>query len=374
MIIEEIMKCGAVRWERVMQEALHAPSIGYYRGGVQQIGRGGDFYTSVSVGPFFGELLGVFIARVWRALGSPEGLTLIEQGAHDGSLAADVLRGLRKNEPSLFAAARLVIVEPDDDMKAVQCATLEQFRGKLHHVLSWDDLVTVPEHAVIYCNELPDAMPVCRVRHTSEGWRELGVTLGAHDDFEFVEMDLGRPELADELQRAAGIFPEGYETDVNLSMLRWIRELSCARFHGAALILDYGLTMEEYFSPERNKGTLRRYRNHRCDDRVLENLGECDLTAHVNFTRLAQEAAMHGMNVFEFIEQGRFLSALAAGHWAKSSSPPDAATQRQFHALTHPGIMGCSFHALALAKGIEPEKLASGEQIASASRRLEIAI
>jgi SAM-dependent MidA family methyltransferase len=361
---------GALPWAEVMRLALYEPGAGYYRRGVRRIGRGGDFYTSVSVGPVFGELLGVFAARVWRALGEPDPFTLIEQGAHDGTLAADVLGALERDEPSLFTAVRYQIVEPDETHRAAQRATLGALARKLSHAEELGALAETPEHAVFLCNELPDAMPVHRVRFSEGRWHEMHVRAADDGGFEFVPGKLSSPRLVAELGKPGAPIPDGFTTEINLAMLDWIGELAAARFRGAVLVLDYGHPAEDSFSPERGAGSLRRYRAHRSDDRVLEDLGECDLTAHVNFTRLAQAAEDGGLEVVEFIEQGRFLTRLLAESAAGRGVARDAAWLRQFHSLTHPGIMGRSFQALVLGKGVAPGKLGTPETRAAARRRL----
>jgi SAM-dependent MidA family methyltransferase len=173
--------------------------------------------------------------------------------------------------------------------------------------------------------------------------------------FEFVPDALSSAELAAEVARLPADLPEGYTTEVNLAALAWMRELAAARFRGAVCVADYGLDAAELYVPERPEGTLRRYRQHQMDDAVLEDLGECDLTTHVNFTRLIEVAEECGLRLRSYEHQGRFLGRLALP-WLASleGRPPGAATQallRQYQSLTHPGIMGRSFRMVLLEKG-----------------------
>ena len=340
---------GRLPWAQVMRLALYEPGLGYYRRGVRRIGRGGDFFTSVSVGPVFGELLAVFIAQVWRAMGEPKDFAIVEQGAHDGQLACDILGALQRRHPDVFRSLRLMIIEPDAPLREAQCKTLNAFTSQVVQVSSWDSLTNLPENSVFICNELPDAMPVHLVKRTAAGWTELHLQTDATDGFAFVPAPLSSKQLTEECVRLGDDFLDGQIVEINLDMLEWVRQISCS----VALILDYGLPANELFSPERVNGTLRRYRGHRCDDRVLEELGECDLTAHVNFTRLAQEAEDAGFAVDEFIEQGRFLTRLGAPLLSDASFKPDAVWLRQFQTLTHPGMMGRAFHALVLTKNAD---------------------
>lgn len=340
---------GRLPWAEVMRLALYEPSLGYYRCGVRRIGRGGDFFTSVSVGPVFGELLAVFIAQVWRALGEPSDFAIIEQGAHDGQLACDMLDALQRRHPDVFRSLRLMIIEPDAPLREAQCKTLNAYASRVVHSTGWGSLTDIPEKSVFICNELPDAMPVHLVQHNADGWSELHVQSDAAAGFAFVPAPLSSKQLTEECDRLGDDFPDGQIVEINLDMLEWVRQISCS----VALILDYGLPAKELFFPERINGTLRRYRGHQCDDRVLEELGECDLTAHVNFTRLAQEAEDAGFAVEKFIEQGRFLTRLGAHLLSDASCKPDAVWLRQFQTLTHPGMMGRAFHALVLTKNAD---------------------
>ncbi len=359
---------GSLSWAEVMQIALYEPGAGYYRRGVRRIGRSGDFYTSVSTGPVFGELLGSFIEQAWRATGAPLDFAIIEQGANDGTLAVDILRELQRMSPELFANVQYMIVEPDDAHRVTQRETLGIFANKLSHVDNPAALAEAPEHAVFLCNELPDAMPVHRVQFTGGGWREMHVRVTQSGRLEFFPGPLSSTQLADELFHIRFALPEGFITEVNLAMLDWLRKLAAAHFRGPILIFDYGHSAEDYFAPERRDGSLRRYQAHQTDDRVLENLGECDLTTHVNFTRLAQQALDCGLEISEFIEQGRFLTRLLAGSKSSSDAPRSAVWQRQFHSLTHPGIMGRVFQALVLDK--KPGAANPATQNMAARRRL----
>lgn len=361
---------GSLPWAEVMRIALYEPGAGYYRRGVRRIGRGGDFYTSVSVGPAFGELLGLFVERAWRAAGSPGKFAIIEQGAHDGTLARDILGGLQRGAPELCRGVTYVIVEPDAAHRAAQRETLGDLAGKLSHADHPAALADLPANAVFLCNELPDAMPVHRVQFTSGSWRELHVRAAESGGLEFFPAAPPSARLAGELPKFPGEPPEGFITEVNLEMLDWMRALAAARFSGPVLILDYGHGAEDSFVQHPAGGSLRRYRGHRSDERVLEDLGECDLTAHVNFTRLAQEALECGMELVEFIEQGRFLSRLLAESEPAAHAMRDAAWLRQFQTLTHPGIMGRAFHALVLGKDMGPAGRAAPETTRAARRRL----
>jgi SAM-dependent MidA family methyltransferase len=337
-------------WAQVMDLALYHPEHGYYAGKPRRVGRSGDFYTAVSVGPLYGQLLAAVAAEVWQSLGAPGDFTLIEQGAHDGQLAEDLWRGWpHETKP------RYLIVEPQAGYREVQRARLQPLMGER---VAWvESLLELgvgralcSPTAFFLSNELPDAFPVHRVRWSGGQWRELAVT----PDHVWVEVDIADPDVGAEIQRLPTDLPEGYTTEVHPASVQWMESLARAPFRGAVLIADYGYEAPEYYAPERSDGTLRRYQTHRTDGEVLKDLGRCDLTAHINFTRLIEVAEDAGLTVRQFQDQGRFLTH-AATPWLRSleGRVPDAATLgllRQFQSLTHPGHMGAAFRLLCLDK------------------------
>ena len=360
-----------IPWCDVMQLALYEPGIGYYRKGVRQIGRGGDFFTSVSVGPVFGELLTIYCAQVWEALGCPADFAIIEQGANDGTLARDILETAARDHTELFASMQYWIAEPDMETRRVQKSVVgEKYADRIRHVAAPVDLKNGLKHALFLCNELLDAFPGHRIRFDGARWLEQHVCLAEDGRLTFVDAPISDAALISETDKIGVDFPSGYTTELNLEMLHWMRSVADSTFTGSILILDYGLPASELFSESRYEGTLRRYHQHHSDDRVLESLGECDLTAHVNFTRLAQEAQSCGLGVTEFIEQGRFLTKLTSWKIKNSSAPLKPDWIRQFQTLTHPSHLGMSFHALALEKGKNLSADPTAGNQAAALRRL----
>lgn len=339
---------------QVMEIALYHHEHGYYGPGPRRIGRQGDFFTSVSVGPLFGRLLARRAVAEWEAQGKPEDFAIIEQGAHDGQLAEDVLEVVVKAGLPL----RYLIVEPNPRYRAAQRQRLEANGDRVRWVESLEELQSGPAHGFFLCNELPDAFPVHRVSWTGETWQELYVETDDSEFFRFVPGGLSSSTLREEISRlppeAADLQP-GHTLEINLAMLIWIRNLAQTAFRGSIFIADYGLDAEEFLFESRAEGTLRRYHQHRMDDRVLENLGECDLTTHINFTRLIEEAARHGLTKREYDLQGRVLLRMAMP-WLQSleGQPMNMSIAGQLQSLTHPAFMGRSFRCLILDKAATP--------------------
>lgn len=342
---------GRLPFEQVMEMALYHPVHGYYGPGPRRIGRQGDFFTSISVGPLFGRLLAQQAVAEWETQGRPEGFAIIEQGAHDGQLALDVLEGVGKAGLPLH----YIIVEPNPHYREAQRQRLEAYGNRVRWVENLAELQSGPANAFFLCNELPDAFPVHLVRWSGETWQELYVERDGTEAFRFVPGDLSSAELQEEISRrppqeTADLKP-GHTLEINLAMLDWILALAQAAFRGSIFIADYGLDAEEFLFESRAEGTLRRYYQHRMDDRVLENLGECDLTTHINFTRLIEEAARHGLTQREYDLQGRTLLRMAMP-WLQSmeGQPMNLSIAGQLQSLTHPAFMGRSFRCLILDK------------------------
>lgn len=335
---------GRLSFAEVMELALYHSEYGYYGPGPRRIGRKGDFYTSVSVGPLFGKLLALRALSEWQALGEPADFTIVEQGAHDGQLAEDILNALEGKK------LHYLIVEPNPRYRVAQ---VERLGDRVQWVDSLAALQSGPLYAFFLCNELPDAFPVHRVRWNGERWKELFVEADGTEAFRFVQGDCSCGELDEEVKHLPRDLESGHTLEINLAMLAWIRELAQAAFRGTIFIADYGLDEEEFFADSRADGTIRRYRQHQMDGCVLEDLGECDLTTHINFTRLIEEAARHGLKQREYDLQGRVLGRMALP-WLQDHEgrPLDAATMRQFQSLTHPAFMGRSFRCLILDKAV----------------------
>ena len=343
ILLDRLASFPCLTFAEVMELALYHPEHGYYGPGPRRIGRSGDFYTAVSVGPLYGRLLATLAGQVCEELGNPTGFTVIEQAAHDGQLAEDIL------EASAFD---YLIVEPNPRYEAVQREKLSRFGGRVRWVSSLTGVPDLP--ALFVCNELPDAMPVHLVRWNGEAWLELQVVADPAGTLSFIQGPLSSPELAAEAALLPRDLTDGYTTEIGLAALDWMRELAASKFHGAVFIADYGFDHDELYAPERSTGTLRRYHAHQADDRVLEGLGECDLTAHIHFTRLIETAEAAGMKQRAYEHQGRYLGKLGLPWLATlEGRAPDAATQallRQYHSLTHPAFLGRSFRTVVFNK------------------------
>ncbi|MFN0068961.1 MAG: class I SAM-dependent methyltransferase [Limisphaerales bacterium] len=354
LIREEIRRHGPLTFARFMELALYAPGAGYYERPESTPGRGGDFFTSVSVGPLFGKLLAWQFVR-WLPREGP--VQLVECGAHDGRLAADVLDALAAHEPAAAARLRYWIVEPSPARRAWQ----ERMLGAHRAAVCWYDRIEdVPAGAVrgvIFSNELLDAFPVHRLRWDADvrGWREWLVDWA---ETRFVWRPGPTAGVADGLlpdEELAACLPDGFTREWCPAAERWWRTAAMALDEGRLATFDYGAEEEELLLPGHEAGTVRAYLRHRRLDDPLSRPGRCDLTAHVNFTRLRAAGEQAGLDTEEYTSQGRFLTGALARLLRGGGTLAEALMRqaRGLQTLTHPGQMGASFRVLVQRRGME---------------------
>ncbi|HEX2746922.1 MAG TPA: SAM-dependent methyltransferase, partial [Verrucomicrobiales bacterium] len=330
----------------------------YYAKGPGRTGRSGDFFTSVSTGPVFGELLAGQFYEVWEQLGRPAAFTVVERGASDGAFARDVLTWASAERPDFAAALHYRIDEPLAALEAAQREALAEFGDRVQ----WGMAEGVT--GVFFANELLDAIPFRRVRWTGSQWRELSVGLDGAGNLTWVETE---PLDRATVRRLAALgmdFPAGYTTEIAPAVASEMRLAASSLKQGVLFLIDYGYTSGDYYHPGRTTGTLRCYRAHKAHEDPFDAVGETDITAHVDFSFAARAAVAAGCTVAGFLDQGRFLTGAAAATLSRMEGrAPDARASkwlRQFQTLSHPGQMGRSFHVLALGKSLPPDFQLSG--------------
>jgi len=365
----EIAVRGAISFARFMELALYCPDCGFYEKENDTIGRRGEFYTSVSVGSVFGDLLAFQFAEWLDELrGADCRLRIVEAGAHDGQLARDILIWLRERRARLFERIEYCILEPSACRREWQRRKL----GVLAARVRWFDDIDARQpqtgdsadafpdlrfvSGVIFCNELLDAVPVHRLGWDAKrrDWFEWGVAI---DDGNFgwarmpkVSHDsLLTPRVPPEL---LDVLPPDFTTEICPAAECWWRAVASRLKRGRLLTIDYGLSAEEFFAPQRADGTLRAYYRHRLSTDVFANIGDQDLTAHVNFSSIQAAGQSAGLKTESLETQARFLTGIARRAWADGSGfgPWTSAQTRQFQTLTHPEHLGRPFRVLVQAK------------------------
>ena len=354
-IREEIQNAGAISFARFMELALYCPETGYYEKNRDNVGRQGDFITSVSVGSLFGEMLAFQFAEWLEELRTADcELRIIEAGAHDGKLAADILNWLQTHRPKLFLQVEYWILEPSSFRQAWQRETLTRFASHVRWFAGFDDLKHKTQSkklvGIVFGNELLDAFPVHRFGWDAKGkkWFEWGVTL-AGEKLAWLKMPnlqfaICHPQLE-------AVLPDGYIVENSPAAEHWWRAAAAALTRGKLLAIDYGFSAEERFSPARVDGTLRAYHRHQVSDDLLAYPGEQDLTAHVNFNAIDKAGQEAGLKTEQFCTQPQFLTRiLQKGVADKTFASLDAKQIRQFQTLTHPEHLGRAFRVLVQAR------------------------
>ncbi len=344
---------GTIGFDEFMATVLYDPERGYYAAADSRTGRGGDFFTSVSVGPVFGRLLAAQCAEMWEALGRPADFTLVEQGANDGQLMADILTALERDHPE--CVPRAIIIEPLRSRRDAQKKMLQRWADRLVHVASETELE--PFTGVFLANELLDAFPVKLLANENGSWieRRVGNDGGR---FAFAEAPLDDVQILSEANRWP--LPENggrFCTEFAPGLEAWMTAIASKLVRGWLLFIDYGHPEAARYHPARAGGTLAAYRNHQRQGDPLVDPGVQDLTSHVDFTRVARLAEESGLKLAGFTDQHHALAALAARVFPPmQESAPDTAVAREMRALRqllHPESMGTSFKFLALSNGTD---------------------
>ena len=346
-IRERIRRDGPLSVAAYMELCLSHPAHGYYRRG-RPIGAAGDFITAPEVSQMFGELIGLWCAAVWQAMGRSRPVRLVELGPGRGTLLADALRAA-ETVPPFREAVEAHLVESSEALRAEQAARLGHARPTWH-----ERFETVPAGPVlVIANEFFDALPIRQFERVGDAWRERMVTLApASEALRFAAAGTAAAEVT--LLAAA---PVG--SIVERAPAREALAASLARRiaadGGAALIVDYG---HDWPGIGDTLQAVRRHRPHG----VLDDPGDADLTAHVDFYALAAAARRVGAGAFGPLPQGVFLRALGIEERAARLRRDASAQQRDaidaaLHRLVGTDEMGMLFKALAIyhpALGVPP--------------------
>lgn len=297
LIAGEIAAAGGwISFARYMDLALHAPGLGYYSAGTTKFGAGGDFVTAPEIGPLFGRTLAHQASQILR----PTIPDIVELGAGSGKLARDLLEGLAKldNLPR-----RYLILETSADLRQRQRELLQRDLPRVVERVTWLDALPEALDALIIGNEVLDAMPVHVITTGADTIDERGVTL---DGESFVWRT--RPAAGALLAAVHSLgLAAGYTTEISLAARAFVRTLARHLRQGVAILIDYGFPAREYYHPQRTGGTLMcHYRQHAHDD-PLSLAGLQDITAHVDFSAIAEAALQSGLDLLGYTNQAQFL-------------------------------------------------------------------
>jgi len=352
---------GWLSFERFMELALYAPGLGYYSAGSVKLGAGGDFVTA----PEVSELFSRCIARQCGEVLAHTGGEILELGAGTGRMAEAVLKELAARN---LLPERYAILEVSADLAERQRERLMRLPEALRERLVWlERLPQRPVHGVMLANEVADALPCARFRVGAAGIRELGVALeacssssAAASPIRFTEAEtapgasLG--EACEEiLISLPGPLPGGYTSEVCTRVAPWIGSLGGCLARGLLLLCDYGLPRRHYYHPQRIRGTLRCHYKQRAHDDPYINLGLQDISAWVDFTRVAEAALAAGLEVKGFATQAAFLLGCGIEPLVMQAAEGIERTRLAGEArrLLMPGEMGEAFKLMALTRGLD---------------------
>ena len=365
-ISERIGERGPLTVAAFMDLALYDSEVGYYARAPQRSGRAGDFFTSVDVGPIFGELLAVQLAEMFAILASrtpsPESrLDLVEAGAGNGRLSADILRAVRRRDPPLYDRVRLHLVEAGAAARDAQRATLDEVGDRL--ASSAADL-PASFTGVLIANELLDAMPVHQVVMREDGLREIYVDVARALPLVTREGAPSTPALAAYLDQLGVRLEPGWRAEINLRAVAWIRDAARRLDRGFLIVIDYGHESSHLYSAAHAGGTLTTFARHTMagpesgGDAApwLQCPGERDITAHVDFTSVRAAAEAEGLQTLGFLDQTYFLmgilESLGPQGAADLANPESLAKRLAFKTLIMPGGLGSTHKVLIFGKGV----------------------
>jgi SAM-dependent MidA family methyltransferase len=354
-----------------MDLALYDPASGYYARAAQRSGRAGDFFTSVDVGPVFGELLEIQLAEMadivtpampvppdLPALPGPPAFDLVEAAAGNGRLAADILTAARRRDPAFYDRIRLHLIETSAAARAAQARIL----GSMHERLAFSspDLPASFE-GVLLANELLDALPVHQVVMRQDGLREVYVD-ASHGELRTIEGPPSTPGLEAYLDRLGIALEPGARVEINLRACEWIQTAAKRLTRGFIIIIDYGHEARELYSATHAGGTLTTFARHtmagaeRPADAPawLEDAGDRDITSHVDFTSVRMAAEAAGLTTIGLLDQTYFLIGLGAANLDVS----DLKKRLALKTLLMPGGLGSTHKVLIFGKGVGTPALA----------------
>ncbi len=351
-----------------MQLALYHDEYGYYSRSKQKIGKEGDFYTSVSVGEIFGGVLADVFAEMVDSFQGDSPLFLVEFGGGTGDLTRQILQAWEKDYPKLLSSIQPIMIE-----KSPYHQKLQQEKLSNYGVTWFQDYKEFISQVgrvkgVVFSNELLDAFPVYVIEYQDGNWKEVRVGWDDSSSHLCERLEqLTQPEVLKFLQREQKSIPkvEGYRIEVNAAAEEWLADTANGLAEGYLVTIDYGYLRENLYIPQRKRGTLLCYYRHTAADNPFYQLGEQDITTHINFSSLMEAGEKHGLENLGFYTQSQFLingGILTKLQEHQETDPFNGVITKQNRAIRQlimPGGMGDTFKVLVQGKGRVDKELES---------------
>lgn len=306
-LLDKIVSNGSLSFTEYMAAVLYEPGLGYYSAGSTKLGAEGDFITAPEISPLFSQSIA---QAILPALAEIENCSILEVGAGSGKMAAAILAHLDNinNLPTHY-----YILELSADLRLRQQQFINETIPALAEKIVWLDSIPENLNAVVIANELLDAMPVVRFRKESQG---IGIEHVIEADGEFQlryiqdtsdTMNLRASKRVDEIENEVNKLEVGYVSEINFNAEDWLASMADKLNKGVILLIDYGYPQHEYYHPERNEGTLNCFYRHRHHSNPFLYPGLQDLTAHIDFTAIADSGINNNLGLLGYTTQSHFL-------------------------------------------------------------------
>lgn len=345
-IINLINNTGPIPFAKFMHEALYNPQYGYYMQESMQIGASGDFTTAPEISPMFGACIARQIDEYIENEGGE--IEILELGPGNGSLAHSLLSNLK----NITTLKKYKLLELSPRLKIRQAEKNTKFKEKIEHISS------LPQNfsGIIIANEVLDAMPVHKFI-IADNLLEPHVSYDKQEIC-YLNMPSQNQDLIQQVMAINTLLPPGYKSEINLALPSWIRSIANCLNKGLVLLVDYGYSQKEYYHIERQGGTLKCFYKMTAHNNPLQNIGQQDITSHVDFTTAAKAARDSELNIIGYAEQAHFLMNLGLISLAEESYQQDPlSTAKEIKLLTMPSEMGSLCKVLGLAKNIQQTEL-----------------
>jgi len=364
IILARVRERGQLTFAEFMAASLYEPGLGYYTSPGKKVGAEGDFYTSSNVHQVFGRLIAREIHRMWQTMGEPERFDVVEVGAGNGRLAADIMDTLAELDRRFYETVTCRLIEAEPTLRELQRELLAAHLGRV----VWSEPADLAEGRLsfagcLYSNELIDSFPVHLVEMTGDGLREVYVT-NAGDELREILGEPSTPELAAYLGQLGIVLITGQRVEINLAAPVWLKSVVQSLSRGFVMTIDYGYLAEELYAPIRMNGTLLCYFRHTIEENPYIRLGRQDMTSHVDFSTLIRVGEALGLGKVWYGEQYRFLMGtgmleeLMAMEARAATEEERLKNRLTLKKLMLPdGGMGDTFKVLIQAKGVDDPRL-----------------
>jgi SAM-dependent MidA family methyltransferase len=303
MLLDILIKKSPLSFEKYMELSLYHPEYGYYAKANLPSKRG-DYITSPCVHKVFGATLTLQIIEMYEILGKPENFLIVEAGAGQGFLAKDILEYSAKKGYDF----KYIILEPFSAIREIQKKTLIQFEKNVNWI---ENLENLPRFKGIFLsNELFDSFPVKIIQKNGKKVKEVWVEIERDGRIREILKDVKDKRVFEIIEPYYFSWEENYRTEVCVRLEEFYKNLSEKIEEGFVITIDYGYPRQDYYSPERKRGTLLCYYKHKVLDNPYFKPGEMDITAHVDFTLLRELGEKYGFLNVGFTQQGAFLVSL----------------------------------------------------------------